>query len=198
MEGMRRSPALWLSVSVVLAASVLLAGCTTPEQAPTGTAAPSESPTPEPSAGPSETPSAPVATPVDIPCDTLVSLQAMYDVNPNFSLLGAWDAAAGTPAAEALAADGVICRWRNDTSGDDIDISVAALDAAALEEKANAADASSTMVPTYGPDEAYFGVIDGVGEAVVFHGTYWVVVRSVVFYEPGDAEPIVAAVLSAL
>jgi hypothetical protein len=195
---MPRAAALVTSASALLVASVLLAGCTTPEPAPTRSATPSESSSPTPSAEPSETPAAPSSTPVDVPCTSLVSLQAMYDYNPNFSLLGSWTPDAGTPAAEADAAQGVVCRWQNGTSGDTIDISVASFDRDTLEAKANATNGSSTMVPTYGSDEAYFAVTGGVGEAVVFHGAYWVVVRSVAFFEPGDAEPIVASVLAAL
>ena len=179
---------------------MLLTGCTTPEPAPTtpSTTTPSESSTPTPSTEPTEPSATPSSTPVDVPCTTLVSLQTMYDFNPNFSLLGSFTPDAGTPAAEADKADGTVCRWKNDTSGDTIDISVASFDRDTLEAKANATNGSSTMVPTYGSDEAYFAVTGGVGEAVVFHGAYWVVVRSVAFFEPGDAEPIVASVLAAL
>lgn len=194
----RRSALLVTTASAVLAASVLLAGCTTPQSEPTDSASPSESSTPSPSIEPSEAPSSPAPTPVDVPCDTLVSLQTMYDFNPNFTRLTSWTPDAGTPAAEAIAADGLACRWQNNTSGDLIDISVAAFDTDTLEAKANSTNSSSTMVPTYGDDEAYFAVTGGVGEAVVFHGAYWVVVRSVAFLEPGDAEPLVVSVLAAL
>jgi hypothetical protein len=193
----RRSAALVSSASALLAAAVLLTGCTVPDPDPSGTTTPSG----EPSA--SETPSSPPsvepsATPVDIACDALVTPQAMYDYNPNFSLLASWTPESGTPAAEAVAASGVACRWQNDTSGVPIDVSVASFDAATLEAKKNAAYAESTMVPTYGGDEGYFAVSGGVGEAVVFSGSSWLVVRSPAFLEPGDAEPIVSAALSAL
>lgn len=122
----------------------------------------------------------------------------MYDFNPNFSLITPWTPDAGTPAAEAVAAQGVACRWVNDTSGEAIDVSVAAFDAATLDAKATATYQASTMVPTYGGDEGYFGVTGGVGEAVVFSGSSWLVVRSALFLEPGDAEPLVTAALSAL
>lgn len=196
----RRARILVTSASAVFAASVLLAGCTTPLPEPTASAGRDTSapPTPTPSTTPSEAPAEGTSTPVDVPCDRLVPLQTMYDVNPNFSLLGSWTPDAGTPAAEARAADGAVCRWQNDTSGVAIDISVASFDAATLEAKANATNGVSTMVPTYGSDEAYFAVSGGVGEAVVFHDAYWVVVRSVMFLEPGDAEPIVSSVLAAL
>jgi hypothetical protein len=196
---MLRRPALAVtSASALLAASVLLTACTTPEPEPTRSPTASGSETPTPSAEPSEPAATPSSTPVDIPCDTLVSLQTMYDFNPNFSLLGPFTPDAGTPAAEAAAAEGTLCRWQHGTSGNVIDISVASFDKASLEAKANAINSTSTMVPTYGPDEAYFAVTGGVGEAVVFHGAYWVVVRSVAFFEPGDAEPIVSSVLAAL
>jgi hypothetical protein len=196
----RRSPVLVTSASALLVASVLLTGCTTPEPAPTtpSTTTPSESSTPTPSTEPTEPSATSSSTPVDVPCTTLVSLQTMYDFNPNFSLLGSWNPDAGTPAAEAVAARGTVCRWQNGTSGEVIDISVASFDEATLEAKATATSSSSTKVDSYGSDEAYFSSNGGIGEAVVFHGAYWVVVRSVAFFEAGDAQPIVSSVLAAL
>jgi hypothetical protein len=188
----------------VLAASVLLVGCTNPLPEPldsggrsTAPVAPS-TPSETPSETPGETPVEGTPIPVNVACEQLVSLQTMYGYNPNFSLLGSWTPDAGTPAAEAHAASGTVCRWQNDTSGVTIDISVASFDATTLAAKAAAARAAGTIVLTFGPDEAYFAVANGVGEAVVFPGTYWVVVRSNTFYEAGDAEPIVTAVLAAL
>ena len=194
----RRPAHLVMSASVLIAASVLLAGCTTPAPAPSGSPTSSASSTPTPSAEPTEPAATPSSTPVDVPCTSLVSLQTMYDYNPNFSLLSSWSPDAGTPAAEAAAAKGTVCRWQNGTSGDPIDISVASFDTGTLEAQADATKAASTAVSVYGGDEAYFTSTGGVGEAVVFHGAYWVVVRSVAFFEAGDAAPIVASVLAAL
>lgn len=177
----------------------MLAGCTSPlpgATPPPSSPNDSSSPTPEPT----ETAPAPepTPTPVDIPCETLLPPQAMYDFNPNFSLLASWTPNAGSAAADAVEAEGVACRWQNDTSGETIDVSVASFDAATLEARANDAYENSTMVPTYGGDEAYFSVSNGVGEAIIFQGAYWVVVSSSYFLEPGDAEPIVGPVLAAL
>lgn len=193
----RRSPALVLSAAAALAAAVVLAGCSTPGPAPSS-APPSPSDTATATPEPTDTAAPAEPTPVDIPCAELVPSQTMYDFNPNFSLIDPWTPSSGSPAADAVAAEGVACRWQNDTSGEVIDVSVAALDATALEERANDAYTHSTMVPTYGGDEGYFAVTDGVGEAIVFQGEHWVVVSSSYFLEPGDAEPIVAAVLAAL
>lgn len=196
----RRSPVIVLSVSTALTAALLLAGCQSPDPAsttPPASAGDTATPTTEPTE-PTETAAPSSSTPVDIACDALVPAQTMYDYNPNFSLLGSWTPGSGTPAADAAAADGTVCRWQNDTSGEVIDVSVASFDAASLEELANEAYTNSTMVPTYGGDEAYFVVTNGVGEAIVFQNSYWVVVSSPYFLEPGDAEPIVSSVLAAL
>ena len=56
----------------------------------------------------------------------------------------------------------------------------------------------SELVPTYG-EEAYFTLGgNGVGTAIVFQGPYWIVLESPVFYEPGDATPIVESVIAGL
>ena len=188
---MRRPLQLVSSASVLLLAGTLLAACTTPEPepAPTSSTSPSASETPEPSSEPSETPS---SRPVDIRCDELVTPQAMYDFNPNFSLIDSWSPSAGSAAGQAVAADGVACRWQNDTSGDTIDVSVASFDEAGIAQKQ--ADAASGTSAPYG----WFRIADGAGEAITFEGSYWLVVRSVWFTDPGDATPLVDAALSAL
>jgi hypothetical protein len=58
---------------------------------------------------------------------------------------------------------------------------------------------ASTLVPTYeGADEGYFRAGSGAGTAIVFVRTYWVVLTSQQFTEPGDAADLVHAVITAL
>jgi hypothetical protein len=121
----------------------------------------------------------------------------MYAFNPNFSLVDGWEPEAGSPGAQAVDLDGIACRWLNQTGGDTIDVSAASLDDASLEELKNAAVTESTMVPTYG-EEAYFSVTGGVGTAIVFDRSYWLVASSDYFFEPGDATEIIEAALDAL
>jgi hypothetical protein len=183
-----------LALAAVVAA--LLAGCT-PEPAP------QDDPSgPNPSGDPSGEPAptltaAPVGTPVDIPCDKLVSADTIYQFNPNFGLIDDFTPSDGSVAASALEYSGVACRWQNQTSGDNIDLSVANLDPDTLTALKNTAFQDSTMVPTYG-EEAYFTVNGQVGTAQVFQGSYWIVVESPAFFEPGDATEIVNSVLAAL
>jgi hypothetical protein len=180
-------------VSIALA---LLAGCT-PEQAGGGPSdAPSAGSTPstEPSAQPTDQPN---STPVGASCAELVPADTIYVYNPNFAPIARFTPEDGTPAASALAYQGVACRWENGTNGFDIDVSVAQLDEETLTALKNAAFEDREMVPTYG-EEAYFSVESELGVAEVFQGPFWIVAQSPVFLEPGDATEIVDSVLAAL
>ena len=56
-------------------------------------------------------------------------------------------------------------------------------------------------MPTYSstPEiEGFFTVEAGSGQVQVFTGTYWVTLSSPAFYEPGDAQTLVEAVLAHL
>ena len=188
-------------VVVPLAVSALalavLSGCVpTPTPMSSGTA--SASPSSSPSASPTPSPTAStVSTPITIGCNTLITPDDIYAFNPNFGLIERWTPKTGSAAATAKSEQGIACRWQNQTSGDTIDVSVAHLDAASIEALKNAAVEKSTMVPTYG-DEAYFSVSGGVGTAIVFQGTYWLVATSVDFAEPGDPADLITAALGAL
>jgi len=188
-------------VVVPLAVSALalavLSGCV-PTPTPTSSGTASASPSSSPSASPTPSPTAStVSTPITIGCNTLITPDDIYAFNPNFGLIERWTPKAGSAAATAKSEQGIACRWQNQTSGDTIDVSVAHLDAASIEALKNAAVEKSTMVPTYG-DEAYFSVSGGVGTAIVFQGTYWLVATSVDFAEPGDPADLITAALGAL
>lgn len=181
--------------TAALAVVLVTAGCipTEPQPAPTSTPRPTASPAPTASSTPTPSPTAsPEAgsRPLGIACDALVTLQAMYDYNPNFSLLGDLDAAAGTLAGDALAAQGVACRWVNDTSGETIDVAAADLTGPALAQKRTAA---GEVTSAFGV-EGYFRD----GEAQAISGSYWITVVSPGFLEPADAAPIVQAAVAAL
>ena len=194
-----RSVLRWSAVPLVVAALgvALLTGCVPEPPAEPDLTGPN--PSGDPTGQPAPTISAtPVSTPVDATCDELLPPQTVYDFNPNFGRLDSYSPAEGSVAASAVSYQGVACRWQNQTSGDNIDVSVAQLDDATLTALKNAAFADSEMVPTYG-DEAYFSLgANGVGTAIVFQGPYWIVLESPVFYEPGDATPIVESVIAGL
>jgi hypothetical protein len=192
------------SASRVLIA-LALAGLVTVATAACGTeseAAPTGSPTTSPTAGGTPEPTTSAAppeesTPVTIACDELITPQAMYDYNPNYSLNEGYTPAAGTEAADIVALDGVACAWVNQTSGALIEIAVAELSDDALTELENRLVTESNSVPTY-TVEGYFQMAGTSGQADAFPGSYWISAVSTDFYEPGDAAPVVAAAITGL
>ncbi|HEY4224605.1 MAG TPA: arginyl-tRNA synthetase [Pseudolysinimonas sp.] len=195
MPGIRR---LVVSLAIAVFGAAALSGCVptaTPTPSSTGSATTPPS-SASATASPTPTPSV-TSTPITIDCNTLVTPDDMYAFNPNFSLLTTFSPKGGSAAAAAASEQGLACRWTNGTSGDNIDISVAHLDAASITALKDQAVEASTMVPTYG-DEAYFSTKSGVGTATVFQGDYWLVATSVDFLEPGDPADLITAALGAL
>jgi hypothetical protein len=192
--GGRLVPVLGLAAITV----ALLAGCvpesdstpghtSTPGSLSTPTETPTETiaPTPSPTAG---TP----AQPVSINCDSLVTLQQMYDFNPNFTWQANYSPKPGTAAYTAKAASGTACTWVNNTSGETLTISVARPGSVQL-TTLQAAARSGTAVSGIG-DLAYFAG----NSLTVFSGTYWLVAQSTVFAGAADASSLAADALGAL
>jgi hypothetical protein len=194
-----RSQLLILPLSAL--AILGLAGC-----APTATSS-TDAPTSTPSATatvpPTPSPTASAAAsdidgiPMTIGCRDLISDQAIYDYNPNFSLKADYAPVSGGLAASVARQNGLACAWVNQTSGELIELAVANLPAAHSTRLKNDLVSSSKSVPTYGV-EGYFRVNSGSGEAQAFADPYWIVAVSTGFFEPGDAAPIVAAAVKSL
>ena len=199
MEGMRNR-SLILVVPVFAMAVALLVGCVPEKQVEPGgvTATPSPTSTPTPSPTASAAPTDAVdGTPMTITCDQLVSAQAMYDYNSNFTPKPGYSPAAGSLAAEVARQHGLTCGWVNQTSGEVIEIAVANLPEAHLTDLKNTLVTTSHSVPTYDV-EGYFILNGSTGEAQAFSDPYWIVATSTAFFEPGDAEPLVKAAIAAL
>lgn len=184
------------AVIALSASALLLSACVPTEPDPVGpnptrTIDPDNTPTAAPEPTATGTPD-PEATPVDIACGELISPQAMYDFNPNFLLLNSFTPSAGSPAAAAIEAQGVVCRWENSTSGVSIDVSVAQPAPGKLDAlKANAGAAAAGF-------DGYFAVAGGTGTAQVFSGGYWATLSSPAFFEASDASDLVAEVAAAI
>ena len=181
-----------VATAVVGIAITVLTACTdpgTPQASPSGSASPS----PSASASASPSPADDVQAPIDKACLDLVSLDTMYQYDPNFGLKADYSPAAGTGASTAVSNGGVACSWVQQSSGDTIDIAVAHPSGTVLGElKAAAAGGTAT-----GPDE-FFSSVGGVGTLQVFTGPYWIVATSTYFFEPGDAAPLIDSVAAAL
>jgi hypothetical protein len=194
---MRSLPAV---ITVAAALALALSGCV-----PGGTASPSTSASPsEPGGGPSSTASqapgdpagALPATPVTIDCNELVSLQAVYDFNPNYGNQPDFTPPAGSNAATIAASEGTVCNWVNQTSGENFIVAVAQ---PAPDQLAAVRSAAEAGTPASGiGDVAYFSSAGGVGEAQVFAGPYWLVAASSAFFDADTAKPLIDSALSAL
>ncbi|GAB3123672.1 iron ABC transporter ATP-binding protein [Glaciibacter psychrotolerans] len=150
-----------------------------------------------PSATPTATPT-PTATgtPVSLDCAEILTPDDVYAFNPNY---GTNPDFAPTGAAEAAVTySGVACGWLNQTSGDTFEVSVAQPNDELKTVLIDQALSGGKAVPTYGttPIEGFFA--PSTGTAQVFTGIYWVTVSSADMTEPGDAQTLVAAVLSHL
>ncbi|WP_210508660.1 iron ABC transporter ATP-binding protein [Naasia sp. SYSU D00057] len=192
-----------ITATVVVLGMLSLAGCTSnPVQPVTPSASGSPAPvvdTPgtEPEPTPTPTPTGPTATPVTQTCDELVTLDDLYEFNPNYAANPDYTPAPGSDAELIASYDGAVCGWVNLSSGDTVEIAVAHLAAEDIEKLQNELVMTTPPVPTYGGVD-YFENKDGVGTANVFSGDYWIVARSVEFFEPGDAESLITAVKSHL
>lgn len=198
MVSMRASYSrLVVPLSVLSLGVLLLAGCTTEGENPTETNKPSSSPSATAEPSPTATAGESVGIPVTIGCDQLLSAQVIYDYNSNFGLIDDYTPAAGSWAAKAVADKGIACRWTNQTSGENIDVSVVNLPDEQLTALKNDFVMSSNSVPTYGV-EGYFAVKGAYGEAHAFADPYMITIVSDYFMEPGDAAPLMAAAIAAL
>lgn len=195
MPIIRRSAAL---VTAMLALGTLV-GCTSnPVAEQASSAAPTaaaSTPVPSPTTPP-PTQVAADATPVSIKCHALVPTALARGLDPNLRTVKGWTPATGSPSARLADLSGTTCDWTT-TAGDLLEVSVAKPSPADSTSLKNDLVVRSQSVPTFG-GEAYFQVVDHVGQADVFRGRTWLLVRSNRFFEPGDASAIVSSALDAL
>lgn len=193
----KRAIAATLAVLGMLA----LAACTSNPvgqvSKPTETARTAPSGSPAGSATPTPTPTGPTTVPVTITCDRLLTPTQLYDFNPNYAADPAYAPEKGSDAALIVSYSGRACGWVNLSSKSKIEIAVAHLGAADIEKLKNGLVLTTPSVPTYGGVD-YFARKNNVGTANVFSGDYWIVARSVEFFEPGDAARLIDAVKTSL
>ena len=193
------------SIVLVAASALLLSGCSADEPQPSSTAGPASSAPGSTEGGqtaePEPTETAEPAVPYAIACDALLTPDQLYAFNPNVGADPGYTPSAHLAVAAVEEHAGTACGYLNQTSGEVIEIAVATPTASALVTLANEAASSGTAVPTYGTPPAvtgYFARSGENGQVQVFSGPYWVVIDSTAFFEPGDAQALVAGVLANL
>lgn len=192
--GVERGPIARGGLAAVVVLSLALVGCTSNPVAPApSTPASASAPAETPGTTPSATPTTPAGIPVTIPCDSLVTPDQLYAFNANYGVNPQYVVEPGSAAAQIVALQGISCGWLNQTSNQTIEVALAHLEPADIEDRKNQLVISSHVVPTYNDvaDEGYFTTDGTIGRADVFVGDYWLMLRSSEFFEPGDAIALV-------
>ncbi len=196
-----------LLLAVPLCATMLMLSACGPTSDPATTSAPtatpkstaSTTPTAPASADPTASPAPHVETgePVGLSCNQIITPQQIYDFNPNYGLVNGFVPLPGSLAGQAVAANGLACRWMNQTSRATIDVSVAHLDAKSTSIRKEFLATSSTPVSNFGPD-GYFDQGDLGSAAQAFPGAFWVTATSIAFFTARDAASIMSAATAAV
>lgn len=191
--------------ALALIGAFVLAGCASSgdqpgEGTPTPTASGQATAGPAPSGSPAPvTPSATAAPtrPVNLSCTDVLSLQAVYDFNPNYGADPRYSPAAGSDAAEAVAHDGIACGWLNQTSGDTFEVAVSIPSDDELERLRAAARSAGTEFEVDGAD-AWFTASGGVGVAWLRVDDHWVVIDGAEFGSPVDVAQLAQSAADAI
>ena len=179
-------------IAVGVAVSVGLAGCLQPAPLATPSAVPTPSDTTSSTAIPT-----PTVTPTNRAfvenCGILITPDQLYAYNPNFVVDPTYSPKSGTVASAVKAQSGQTCGWINESSGDILEVGVAAPTPSAL-AAARAAAATGAPIAAYG-EQGYFGVKAGIGSAQIFMGSLWLIVSSPEFATADDADAIFPVVV---
>jgi hypothetical protein len=184
-------------IATGLAVALTLAGCvqpgattTTASPKPTATSTSTSTPTSQPTPTPT---AAPTNRGFVENCGILLTPNQLYAYNPNFVVDPSYTPKAGTLAAAVKAQLGQTCGWINESSGEVLEVAVAAPTPSNL-AAAKAAASSGAAISAYG-ERGYFGVKGGIGSAQIFMGSLWLVVSSPDFVSASDADAVYPVVV---
>lgn len=141
------------------------------------------------------------SNPIYQACTDLISIQALYDFNPNYSYDASKTPATGSLGESAETKSGVYCGYVNLSSGDVIEVSAAKISDASLSSWTKKVTESSRPTDAYGVSPTtlgFFSRSNGEGVAQAISGPNWVAIVSESFFEPEDAAPLMAQVLNSL
>ena len=139
--------------------------------------------------------------PVGKTCKDVMSLQALYDFNPNFAYDASLSPSNASHAENILSIEGISCVYLNLSSGSKIVLSLAKLDEMGLstiKEKLSTEGAKKATSFSPPVDASFFSITDGVGTLDILTNGYWVSVSSSSFIYPEDAAHFLETVLASL
>lgn len=189
------------SAGLILAVILSISGCsgepskpsnTTPASqksspASTNTSAASSTPTPTNSAFTLK------AESMDKSCEQVLSLQSLYDFDPNLALTPEVKASMGTIGTQQESLGAVSCLLTNLSSQENIQVVVSKLDAASTQHQSEVIATPTTGAQSYQVASGVPGLFiqtDGVGTAQFMSGNYWVSLTSKTFTSGVQASPL--------
>jgi hypothetical protein len=134
-------------------------------------------------------------------CEDAMSLQALYDFNPNFAYDASLSPSSSSQAEKIVSIEGITCTYLNLSSGSQIVLSLAKLDEAGIAtlEKKLSAEGGEKATSVSSPIIAsFFSVSDGVGTQDILTNEYWISVSSDSFIAPEDTAHFLEPVLASL
>jgi len=184
-----------IAATATLVAS--LAGCSMfPTSGATSSSKPKQTEATTSSPAPSAAASAEQIITLGKSCDQLISLQALYDFNPNYSANPKYSSSGGL-AQQAVDLGGVSCGYINLTSDEKVTVSAAKLSDTNVAKISTQMSGSGSTTDVYGVPGS-FGTQSGEGTAQVLDNNTWVIVQSSAFLDPKDAAGLMSAAMKSL
>lgn len=129
---------------------------------------------------------------MDKTCESVLSLQSLYDFDPNLALTPGGTPAAGSPAQSQIQLGGISCTLTNLSSQQEVLVTVVKLDQASTDhqkaEIASATGNNSFQVASEVPGSFYQA--GGVGTAQFVTGHYWISLTSASYKIAVEASPL--------
>lgn len=146
-----------------------------------------------------EPPSQLVGVKIETKCEDVISLQELYDFNPNFALDQSSPALSQEIANNFDSLKGLTCVYKNLTSGELIQLSLAKIsDGSVPYLKQLLSESGQSAGSTSGSEASSFTSQDGMGTSQIILRNYWISVSSQSFLSSTDAEQFVAPLLNRL
>ena len=147
----------------------------------------------------SEPPSQLIGVKIDQNCEEVISLQELYDFNPNFALDQTSPALSKEIVNNFDSVQGLTCVYKNLTNGELIQLSLAKISDASIPYLKQLLSESGQNTGNISVSEdSSFTSQDGIGTSQILFRNYWISVSSQSFLSPSDAEQFVAPLLKRL
>lgn len=130
-------------------------------------------------------------------CSDLISIEALYDFNPNFTYDASVSPEKGSLGEIAIEKSGIHCSYLNLSNGDRIDISVAQFSSTSISDWSKKLTETSRPTDTFGKTPevlGFFSRSNNEGVSQVIQGNTWIAITSSTFYEAIDSAALMSQI----